>query len=136
MLKSFFKKYLPLFSALIFTVLIVNLIINRQYTGFFYYAFLILHTLTILVNIFLFFRPSKSILYGVIGIFYKKNDIEACSCCSRHYCNHNNKSISFKGWISSQIVQYSASAFCICHSFYVCFGFLSIWKNLAYKVCY
>lgn len=69
-MKSFFKKYLPLLGALIFSVLIVNLIINRQYTGFFYYAFLTLHALTILVNIFLFFKPTKSILYGAIGILY------------------------------------------------------------------
>ena len=69
-LKSFIKKYLPLLGALIFIVLIVNLIINRQYAGFFYYAFLVLHTITVFVNIFLFFRPTKSILYGVTGILY------------------------------------------------------------------
>ena len=69
-MKDLLKKYLPLFGVVLFPLLIINLLINHTYTGFFYYTFLVLHSLAFCASVFLFFNPTKSIIYGIAGICY------------------------------------------------------------------
>ena len=68
--KDILKKYLALLGSVIYALLIVNIITNHTYTGFFYYAFLILHSISICAGLFIFFNPSKTIVYGIVGICY------------------------------------------------------------------
>ena len=73
--KDILKKYLALLGSVIYALLIVNIITNHTYTGFFYYAFLILHSISFCAGLFIFFNPSKNNC-----IRYSWNMLSSCPC--------------------------------------------------------
>ena len=50
-MKTFLKKSLSFLGVAIFLLLIIKLIIQNQYSVFFYYAFLVLHSFTVILSI-------------------------------------------------------------------------------------